>query len=45
MLLDDGTTIDANDLAVGESLLDDVHSLLVKVGLVVGGYEDGTIHD
>jgi hypothetical protein len=45
VLLDDGTTVDADDLAIGIGLADDTHGLGIKVGLSVGGHEDGTIDD
>ena len=45
VLADDGAAVDAYDVAIGEGLADDVHGLLVKVGLTVGGYEDGTVDD
>ena len=45
VLTDDRTAVDANDIAVGEGLLDDAHGLCVKVGLGVGGNEHGTVDD
>ena len=45
VLADDGATVDADDVSVGEGLADDAHGFLVEVGLVVGGYQDGTIDD
>ena len=45
MLFDKGTAITAYDFSIGKCLLDDAHSLCVKVGLVVGGNQYGTIND
>ena len=45
MLLDNSPTVNANNLSVRESLLDDVHRLLVKVWLVVGGHQYSTVDD
>lgn len=45
VLADDGPAVDAYDVPVGEGLADDAHGFLVEVGLVVGGYQDGTIDD
>ena len=44
MLFDNGTAIDAYDFSIGKCLLDDAHGLCVKVGLVVGGNQYGTIN-
>ena len=43
MLADDGTAVDAHNLAVRKSLTDGMQSLCVKVGLGVGGHQYGTI--
>ena len=45
MLLDNSPTVNANNLSVRESLLDDVHRLLVKVWLVVGRHQYCTVDD
>ena len=45
VLLDDGAAIDAHDFAVRIGLTDNTHGLGIKVGLSVGGHEDGTIDD
>ena len=45
MLLDNSPTVNANNLSVRESLLDDVHRLLVKVGLGIGGYQYRSVDD
>ena len=45
MLLDNSPTVNANNLSVRESLLDDVHRLLVKVGLRIGGYQYCSVDD
>ena len=44
MLFDNGTAINAYDFSIGTCLLDDAHGLCVKVGLVVGGHQYGTIN-
>jgi hypothetical protein len=44
MLFDNGTAINAYDFSIGKCLLDDAHGLCVKVGLVVGGNQYGTIN-
>ena len=43
MLADDGTTVDANDITTWECLADDAKCLAVKVGLVVGRTEHGSV--
>ena len=45
VLLDNSPTVNANNLSVRESLLDDVHRLLVKVWLVVGRHQYSTVDD
>ena len=45
MLFDNGTTVDAYDFSVGKCLLDNLHRLLVKVGLIVGGHQYSTVND
>ena len=45
VLLDDGTTVDADDLAVGIGLANDTEGLGIEVGLGIGGHQDGTIDD
>ena len=45
VLLDDGTTVDADDLAVGIGLANDTEGLGVEVGLGIGGHQDGAIDD
>ena len=45
MLLDDGTAVDAYDVAVGEGSADGLHGLCVEVGLGVGGHEHGSVDD
>ena len=45
VLLDDGTTGDADDLAVGVGLTDDAHGLGIEVGLGVCRHKNGTIYD
>ena len=45
MLLNDGTAVDAYDLAVGEGLAHYLKRLNVKVGLVVGGNEYCSVDD
>lgn len=45
MLTDDGPTINAHNLAIGEGFANDAHGLCVKVGLCVGGYQNGTIEN
>lgn len=43
MLADDGTTVDANDIATWECLANDAKCLAVKVGLVVGRTKHGSV--
>lgn len=45
VLPDDSLTIDAHHFAVRKSLPDDVHSLMVEVGLPVSRHQYGTIND
>ena len=45
VLADDSAAVDAHNLAVGEGLSDDSQGFGIEVGLVVGGYEYGTIDD
>ena len=45
VLADNSTTVDAHNLPVRKSLTDDSQSLLVEVGLGIGGYQYGTIDD
>ena len=45
VLLDDGTTVDADDFAVGIGLANDTEGLGVEVGLGIGGHQDGAIDD
>jgi hypothetical protein len=45
VLLDDGTTVDADDLAVWVGLANDTQGFGVEVGLGIGGHKDGTIDD
>ena len=45
MLLDDGAAIDADDFAVGIGLTDNTHGFGIKVGLGIGGHQDGAIDD
>jgi hypothetical protein len=45
VLLDDGTTVDADDLAVWIGLANDTQGLSVEVGLGIGGHKDGAIDD
>ena len=44
MLPDDSATVDTNDFSIWEGLADGAYGFLVKVRLVVGGYEDGAIY-
>ena len=43
MLFDDGTTVYTNDFSIGIGLANDVERISIQVGLVVGGYQYGTI--
>ena len=43
MLFDDGATVYTNDFSIGIGLTNDAESFGIKVGLVVGGYQYGTI--
>ena len=44
MLLDDGTTVNANNLPVWECLPYNAHGLFVQIGLIVGRHQYGTVH-
>ena len=45
VLFDNASTVDADDLPVGEGLTDDSQRFGVEVGLSVGGTEYGTVDD
>jgi hypothetical protein len=45
MLLDNTSTIDAHDVAIGECLANQAQGLGIEIGLGVCGTEDGIIDD
>ena len=45
VLLDNGTTVDADNLTVGIGLTDDAEGLGIEVGLSIGGHQDSAIDD
>ena len=45
VLFDDSPAVDAYDFPVREGFANDVHSLCVKIGLIIGWYQYGTIND
>ena len=45
MLLDNTSTVDANNLPIRESLANQSQRLSIKVGLVIGRTEHGTVDD